>query len=328
MIKKINKIILIIILISILININLFIPNSIAKKNHMIRTDHIQSYDYDQLDQYQNNYTIDNNLSYSNYEIYYIDSNDYQWCAQSFKPTLPVLTKVNLLVYKFNISCVLILSIKDNLSGNDLVIMSKGSSEIFEKNNINWITFDFPDINVITNNTYYIVLKCYSGKPMDDGCPSFYSWVFGTNTNYINGKSWIINKKISIKWSDFLSDDFCFETYGCSNRPPENPTIEGPINGEVGNYYEYTFQTIDPDEDDIFYCVKGGDLNSEVCMGPFKSGQEAKATFSWNMIGTHFVRVKARDTKGAESDWAILEVKMPITFRNYIKYILQKNINI
>jgi hypothetical protein len=126
--------------------------------------------------------------------------------------------------------------------------------------------------------------------------------------------------KNSGRWSDFLSKDFCFETYGCSNRPPEIPTIEGPINGEVGNYYEYTFQTIDPDEDNIYYCVEGGDSNSEVCMGPFKSGQKAMATFSWDRIGNHFVRVKARDIKGAESDWAVLEVKMPFTINNYIKY--------
>jgi hypothetical protein len=268
---------------------------------------------YDQLDQYQINYTFNSNSSYSNHKIYYQSLNNYQWCAQSFKPTMPVLTKVKLLIYKSNISCVLILSIKDNLSGNDLVVMSKGSNEIFEKENLNWITFDFPDINVIADNTYFIVVKCYSNNCDNEQNLNFYSWIYGTETSYLNGESWLINNLNSNNWENFSTNDFCFETYGCSNRPPFNPKIEGPTNGKIGEYHEYIFQTTDPDNDNIYYCVEGGSTNSEICIGPFKSGEKAKATLSWQRIGTYDVRVKARDIKGAESDWVSLEVKMPIS---------------
>jgi len=101
---------------------------------------------YDQIDQYQQNYSFDENHSYENFNIFYQNLDNYQWCAQSFKPSLPVLTKINLLVYKTNISCVFILSIRDDLNGNDLVVMSKGSDEISNIENVKWITFDFHDI--------------------------------------------------------------------------------------------------------------------------------------------------------------------------------------
>jgi hypothetical protein len=284
---------------------------------------------YDQIDQYQKNYTINENYSYDSYKIFYKNAENYQWCAQSFRPSLPVLTKVNLLIYKINISCILILSIKDNLSGNDLVVMSKDPNEIYEKNNIKWITFNFPDIKVIPNSTYYIVVKCYYGCNDNENNPNCYSWIYGYKTDYILGETWIINKLNSYKWTDLLTYDFCFETYGCTNRPPNNPKIEGPTTGKVGEYYEYTFQTTDPDEDDIYYCVEDGKFNNEICMGPFESGEKIKATFSWPRIGSYNIRVKARDTKGAESEWVTLEVKMPIIIfnTNLRRNIIIKNWN-
>ena len=78
-------------------------------------------------------------------------------------------------------------------------------------------------------------------------------------------------------------------------------------------------------QDKIYYCVEEGNSESEVCMGPFKSGEQAKATLSWQKIGTYNIRVKARDIKGAESEWTTLEVKMPIAnHHNNLFYSLEK----
>lgn len=270
---------------------------------------------YDQIDQYQRNYSFDENYSYEKFNIFYKNVDNYQWCAQSFKPNLPVLTKINLLVYKINISCVFIISIRDDLNGNDLVVMSKGSDEISNIENVKWITFDFPDINVLVNKTYYIIAKCYCGcVDYQQDNISYYSWIYGIETQYFTGESWIIKSSNSSEWDNYLIYDFCFETYGCSNRPPNAPKIDGPITGNIDNYYEYIFKTSDPDNDDIYYCVVWGESDSEICMGPFKSGVEAKATFSWHKSGSYSVMVKARDINGAESDWASLEVKMPFSY--------------
>ena len=312
--------------------ISIFIILSISLINAKAINDEVYSFNYigdksifyDQIDQYQNNFSFDENQSYSNFNIFYKNDENFQWCAQSFKPTLPVLTKVNLLVYKSNINCVFILSIRDDLNGNDLVVMSKGSEEISDNENIKWITFDFPDINMLVNETYYIFAKCYCGYvDYKENNISCYSWIYATETDYNSGESWIIHSSNSNELDNYPLYDFCFETYGCTNRPPYTPKIDGTITGNIGNYYEYTFQTSDPDNDDIYYCVVGGESNSEICMGPFKSGIEAKATFSWQRIGNYNVRVKARDVNGAESDWGSLEVKMPFLHSNsfFNKYI-------
>ncbi len=173
----------------------------------------------------------------------------------------------------------------------------------------------------MVNETYYIIAKCYCGYfDIQQNNISCYLWVFGIETSYTNGGSWIIKKPNINDWEYYQFNDFCFETYGCSNRPPNNPKIEGPITGIIDNYYEYTFKSTDPDNDDIYYCVIGGESNSEICLGPYNSGAEAKATFSWQKRGSYTVSVKARDINGAESEWVTLEVKMPISyFQNFFK---------
>ena len=39
-------------------------------------------------------------------------------------------------------------------------------------------------------------------------------------------------------------------------------------------------------------------------MGPFNSGNTASATHSWEENGLYKIKVKARDSWGAESDWS------------------------
>jgi len=97
------------------------------------------------------------------------------------------------------------------------------------------------------------------------------------------------------------------------NNAPLKPAINGPDSGKINSEIEYTFVAIDPDGDDIYYCINWSDDSGEECLGPYKSGEEVKATHSWTEEGTYTVRVKARDTNNLESEWAELEVTMPKT---------------
>lgn len=97
------------------------------------------------------------------------------------------------------------------------------------------------------------------------------------------------------------------------NSAPLTPTINGPNSGRIKSEIEYTFVTTDPDGDDIYYCINWSDNSGEVCLGPYKSGEELKLTHSWDEQGTYSIRVKARDTNDLESDWAEFEVSMPKT---------------
>jgi len=80
------------------------------------------------------------------------------WVAQGFIPNLPILTKVSLNVIKHGNPGPLTLSIGDNLSGSDLTNITIQESHFLPE--IEELTdFDFPDIDVVPGNTYYIIVK-------------------------------------------------------------------------------------------------------------------------------------------------------------------------
>jgi hypothetical protein len=107
------------------------------------------------------------------------------------------------------------------------------------------------------------------------------------------------------------------------NNPPSKPTLTGETSGNIDTEYEYSFTSIDPDGDSIYYCIQWGDESSEICIGPYPSGIEQSATHSWDEDGTYTVKVKARDANDAESDWATLQVRMPknkIFYPSFLKF--------
>jgi hypothetical protein len=88
------------------------------------------------------------------------------------------------------------------------------------------------------------------------------------------------------------------------NQPPTEPLINGTNFGEVGEDYEYTFVSEDFDGDRIFYYVDWGDGTSDNWLGPYKSGEEAIATHSWEHEGTFNVISKAKDIYNEEGNWS------------------------
>ncbi len=99
-----------------------------------------------------------------------------------------------------------------------------------------------------------------------------------------------------------------------ANGAPETPTIDGPTNGKPGVLYDYTFMSVDPDGDDVYYmvswgcCGPGQDFHM---YGPFESGVETTISKSYSKDGTFTISAYAMDVNMAESDIATLEVTMP-----------------
>jgi hypothetical protein len=102
-------------------------------------------------------------------------------------------------------------------------------------------------------------------------------------------------------------------TVGDSNLPPETPAKPtGKPKGTPGTTYLYSTVTTDPDGDPVFYMWDWGDGNVSDWMGPFASGQTATVQKSWTAKGDYSIKVKAKDSKGAESNWSDpLIVSMP-----------------
>ncbi len=102
-----------------------------------------------------------------------------------------------------------------------------------------------------------------------------------------------------------------------ANEPPETPTIDGPTSGKPGVSHDYTFMSVDPDGDDVYYmvswgcCGPGADFHE---YGPFESGVETTISKTYDEEGTYTISAYAKDINDAESDIATLEVTMPVRY--------------
>lgn len=117
-------------------------------------------------------------------------------------------------------------SIRSDIGGSDLTSISKTLREIPVYPSFTFTEFDFTDISVEIDQTYYIVIKT-SDISNDDlfGC------VYGDETNYSRGEAWR-----GPNWQP-TSRDFCFETINSS--------------GQV-DQYQYEYYT-DPEWPEIPY---------------------------------------------------------------------------
>jgi rhodanese-related sulfurtransferase len=104
------------------------------------------------------------------------------------------------------------------------------------------------------------------------------------------------------------------------NTPPDLPSISGDSTGKPETSYDYTFNSVDQDGDDVFICVDWNDTTGELCYGPFSSDQDVILNYTWAVEGTYIIKAKAtRDIYGDESNWSTLEVQMP---KLILKYLL------
>ena len=95
------------------------------------------------------------------------------------------------------------------------------------------------------------------------------------------------------------------------NIAPAIPTVSGRFNGGAGKEYTYKLQSVDPDGDDVYYCIEWGDETDEICIGPYTSGEEVEVSHTWTADGEYEFKVKAKDIHDHSSDWASNVVNMP-----------------
>ena len=95
------------------------------------------------------------------------------------------------------------------------------------------------------------------------------------------------------------------------NNPPEEPVLNGPINGKVGTDYTFTALTNDSDGDNISYLFDWGDGTNSGWTEFVKSGTIVNQSHKWLRKSTFKIRVKAKDCYASQSKWTTLEVKIP-----------------
>ena len=103
------------------------------------------------------------------------------------------------------------------------------------------------------------------------------------------------------------------------NSPPATPSsISGPATGIIGEIYTYTTSVIDNEGDSIKYGWDwNGDWSVDQWSNLLPSGETCSMPHMWNDPGIYYVRVKAQDEHGLESEWseayivAIVEPNQP-----------------
>jgi len=142
-------------------------------------------------------------------------------------------------------------------------------------------------------------------------------WEFGNGDTsnevfptYSYGSSGLYHINVTVTDSQGRSDTSKAEAH--IGLAPYTPTINGPRIGKPGVVYNYTIVSVDPDGDDVYLDIWWGDMFDYYNLGPYPSGEEIIFSHSWYDKGIYEIMVRARDAAGLESDWAYLEVLMPV----------------
>jgi hypothetical protein len=187
---------------------------------------------------------------------------------------------------------------------------------------------------------YDITFTASTTDPNNDQILYMFDWGDGTNSGWLGPYSSGATATATYAWSD-LGDfevkvrakdilgagSVWSEPHTISivdNIPPDTPSIEGPATGSPGTTYLYRFTSIDQDDHDVYFYVDWGDDNFTEWKGPYQSGFEAGITHTWSEKGTYIIKAKAMDELGDESDWATLEIAMPVNQQITTYPLLQK----
>ena len=109
----------------------------------------------------------------------------------------------------------------------------------------------------------------------------------------------------------YVDECVAAEPGASTNDPPETPTITGPTNGGIDTPLTFTFNSVDPDGDDVEYYIRWGDGHVENWDGPHASGSDVILAHTYTRENTYTIEAKARDTFGDESGWATHSVTIP-----------------
>jgi outer membrane protein assembly factor BamB len=94
------------------------------------------------------------------------------------------------------------------------------------------------------------------------------------------------------------------------NQPPNTPTISGQTEGKPNIAYDFIFNALDPDVDDVRFIISWGDGDNETTSF-VSSGNNITISHIWATKGTYTISVKAEDEYGLLSPETTLEVTIP-----------------
>jgi len=184
--------------------------------------------------------------------------------------------------------------------------------------------FGWCELEADANGPYYGQINesiQFQGSAKGGYRPHSYHWDFGDgNDSYEEDPTHIYtepgNYTVVFTVTDNTSNtssDTSWALIKETNYPPDKPDIDGPTSVKVGHPYNYSFNSTDPDGNDIWYHICWGDKEIIYIYGPYHSGEELTLSYTWFDKGTYPITCWARDVYDEVSDTATLEVEVPRT---------------
>lgn len=98
------------------------------------------------------------------------------------------------------------------------------------------------------------------------------------------------------------------------NHRPDAPTISGPTSVKIGLGHTWSFNSTDPDGDNLTYYVDWGDVcGGAEWHGPYPSGVAINMDHTYQVVNVLLINSMAVDEHGAESNMTYFEVNITIS---------------
>ena len=97
-----------------------------------------------------------------------------------------------------------------------------------------------------------------------------------------------------------------------NNNPPDPPGISGPASGKPGTSYDYIFNAVDPNDDQVKYLIDWGDGKTDTT-ALNQSGVDVIVSHTWSKKGDYTIKAHAQDEYGLNGLDATFSVTIPRT---------------
>jgi len=173
----------------------------------------------------------------------------------------------------------------------------------------NWIDVSAPGYDIYTtnlDNNYFYFSMTSSACPHVSGLAGLLLSQDPTLTNEEVRK--IIRANVDPYDSEYYIGTGRINAYKALTRyntQPENPEKpSGETKGKPGREYSFTSFAADDDGDDLYYLWDWGDGSYSEWLGPYTSGEECEASYTWQQEANFPIKVMVKDGKGGESYWS------------------------
>jgi len=141
---------------------------------------------------------------------------------------------------------------------------------------------------------YYSSAILFDAERLANGNTLITEFLYGNRVIEVDSGGTIVWEKAGL--------DFPIDVERIS-KPPDAPTISGPNTGKPNTDYDFTFNSVDPDGDDVRFIIDWGDGDNETTSFT-ASGTNLTVSHSWSEKGTYSIIARAEDGYDALSDWS------------------------